>query len=136
MEPRFKRVCALIKYLPFNFDVTDISRSICHFIQESFQCLSFLNHLFYCLQSNAVTYDEGCAPKLQDKLYLGDAISEFPAVCIFYVLEVHIKKIGRSIYCLCMSSHFPVFCRWTIMNPVTRCLMELIQKPSFRSSSD
>ncbi|XP_063947375.1 DNA (cytosine-5)-methyltransferase CMT3-like [Daucus carota subsp. sativus] len=31
-------------------------------------------------RSNAVTYDEGCAPKLQDKLYLGDAISEFPAV--------------------------------------------------------
>ncbi|XP_063938546.1 uncharacterized protein LOC108203759 isoform X2 [Daucus carota subsp. sativus] len=26
--------------------------------------------------------------------------------------------------------------QWTIMNPVTRCLMELIQKPSFRSSSD
>ncbi|KAL1828041.1 hypothetical protein ACET3Z_006453 [Daucus carota] len=31
-------------------------------------------------ESNAVTYDEGCVPKLQDKLYLGDAISDLPAV--------------------------------------------------------
>ncbi|KAK1382488.1 DNA (Cytosine-5)-methyltransferase CMT3, partial [Heracleum sosnowskyi] len=31
-------------------------------------------------ESNAVTYDEGAAAKLQDKLYLGDAISDLPAV--------------------------------------------------------
>ncbi|KAL1814165.1 hypothetical protein ACET3Z_024230 [Daucus carota] len=31
-------------------------------------------------ESNVVTYDDGCAPKLHDKLYLGDAISDLPAV--------------------------------------------------------
>ncbi|KAK1382472.1 Chromomethylase [Heracleum sosnowskyi] len=31
-------------------------------------------------ESNAVTYDEGSAPKLEDKLYLRDAISDLPAV--------------------------------------------------------
>ncbi|KAL8090430.1 DNA (cytosine-5)-methyltransferase 1 [Apium graveolens] len=31
-------------------------------------------------ESNAVTYDEGSAPKLENKLYLGDAISDLPAV--------------------------------------------------------
>ncbi|KAK1386612.1 DNA (Cytosine-5)-methyltransferase CMT3 [Heracleum sosnowskyi] len=31
-------------------------------------------------ESNAVTYDEGSAPELKDKLYLGDAISDLPQV--------------------------------------------------------
>ncbi|KAL8091319.1 DNA (cytosine-5)-methyltransferase CMT3-like [Apium graveolens] len=31
-------------------------------------------------ESNAVTYDEGSAPELNDKLYLGDAISDLPGV--------------------------------------------------------
>ncbi|KAK1386475.1 Chromomethylase [Heracleum sosnowskyi] len=31
-------------------------------------------------ESNAVTYDDGCFPVLKDKLFLGDAISDLPAV--------------------------------------------------------
>ncbi|KAK1357055.1 hypothetical protein POM88_050311 [Heracleum sosnowskyi] len=31
-------------------------------------------------ESNVVTYDDGCFPVLKDKLYLGDAISDLPAV--------------------------------------------------------
>lgn len=86
---------------------------------------------------NVVTYDEGSAPKLEDKLYLEDAISDLPAVCIFCVFRVTTLnfKYG-SLVVYIFSFHFHVFCRWQMMKTVMKCHMTLIPKLSFKSSLD